>query len=62
MENIKIQSTVVPQEQLTHEEWAKQLRVSILWNRSKTTDKAHQMMNLWDDQAITKYVKKLKLG
>ena len=62
MENIKIQSSTVPNEQLTYEEWAKQLRVSVLWNRSKLTDKASQMMSSWDDQAVSRYVKKLKVG
>ncbi len=62
MENIKIQSTTVPSEQLTYEEWAKQLRVSVLWNRSKLTDKANQMMSLWDDKTVSNYIKKLKVG
>lgn len=60
MENIKIQSSTVPTEQLTYEQWAKQLRVSVLWNRSKQTDKANQMMSLWDDRAVSKYTKKLQ--
>ncbi len=62
MENIKIQSTTVPEEQLTYEQWAKQLRVSVLWNRSKLTDKASQMMSLWDDKTLSNYVKRLKVG
>ena len=62
MENIKTQSTVIPSEQLTYEEWSKQLRVSILWNSNKLTDKASQMMSLWDKQTISKYSKKLKVG
>jgi hypothetical protein len=62
MEDIKIKSTVVPNEQLTYNEWAKQFRVSILWNSNKLTDKANQMMSLWDDRTITNYIKKLKVG
>jgi len=62
MENIKIRSTTVPEEQLTYEQWAKQLRVSVLWNRSKLTDKASQMMSLWDDKTLSNYVKRLKVG
>lgn len=62
MEDIKIKSTVVPDEQLTYNEWAKQFRVSVLWNRSRLTDKANQMMSLWDDRTITNYIKKLKVG
>ena len=62
MENIKIQSSTVPSEQLTYEEWAKQLRVGILWNSNKLTDKASQMMSLWDEQTISRYIKKLKVG
>ena len=62
MENIKIKSTVVPDEQLTYNEWSKQFRVGILWNSNKLTDKANQMMSLWDDGNITNYIKKLKVG
>lgn len=62
MESIKVQSTTVPEEQLTYEEWAKQLRVSVLWNRSKLTDNASQMMSLWDDKSVSTYIKKLKVG
>jgi hypothetical protein len=62
MENIKIQSTVVPDEQLTEQQWSEKFRVGILWNSSKLTDKANQMMSLWDEQTITNYIKKLKVG
>lgn len=62
MENIKIQSTVVPEEQLSFEQWAKELRVGIAYNTAKLTDKANDMMSLWDDQTVVKYIKKLKLG
>ena len=62
MENIKTQSTVVPKEQLSLNEWMKQFRVGILCNRSKTTDKAGEMMSLWDSQTVNNYYKKLKLG
>ncbi len=62
MESIKIQSSTVPSEQLTYEEWAKELKVGILWNSNKLTDKASQMMSLWDDRTITNYIKKLKVG
>lgn len=62
MENIKIQSTVVPDEQLTEQQWSEKFRVGILCNSSKLTDKANQMMSLWDEQTITNYIKKLKVG
>lgn len=62
MEDIKIQSTTVPEEQLTYEEWAKQLRVSVLWNRSKLTDKASQMMSLWDNKNMSKHIKRYSVG
>lgn len=61
MENIKTQSTVYPDQQLTFEQWAKELRVGIAYNTSKLTDKASHMMSLWDDQAIIKHAKKVKL-
>ena len=62
MENIKIQSTVYPEQQPSFNEWAKELRVGIAYNTSKLTDRAQDMMNLWDDQAITKYLKHAKLN
>jgi hypothetical protein len=62
MENIKTQSTVYPDKQLSFTDWAKELRVGIAYNRSKLTDKAQDMMNLWDDQAISKYLKHVKLN
>lgn len=62
MENIKTQSTVVPTEQPSLEQWMKQFRVGILHNTSKLTDKANQMMSLWDDQTMNRYYKKLKVG
>jgi len=61
MENIKIQSTVQPDKHLSFEQWAKELRVSIRWNSSKLTDKSQQMMNLWDQERQTKYLKRLNL-
>lgn len=62
MDNIKIKSTVLPEEQLTFEQWAKELRVGIAYNTAKLTDKANHMMSLWDDQSIIKHIKKLNLG
>lgn len=62
MKNIKTQSTVYPDKQLSFTDWAKELRVGIAYNRSKLTDKAQDMMNLWDDQAISKYLKHVKLN
>lgn len=62
MENIKTRSTVLPEEQLPLEQWMKQFKVGILHNTSKLTDKAGQMMQLWDDQTTMRYYKKLKLG
>jgi hypothetical protein len=62
MENIKTQSTVYPDKQLSFTDWAKELRVGIAYNRSKLTDRAQDMMNLWDDQAISKYLKHVKLN
>ena len=56
---IKTQSTVTPEEQLTYEEWAKENKVGIAWNNHKSTDKSHSMMSLWDDQAMSKYIKTL---
>lgn len=62
MENIKTQSTVLPEEHISLEQWMKQFRVGILHNTSKLTDKATQMMSLWDDQTTMRYYKKLKVG
>jgi hypothetical protein len=62
MENIKIQSTVVPEQQLSFTEWARELKVGIAYNRSKLTDKAQDMMNLWDRERQVKYLKQLTLA
>lgn len=61
MENIKIQSTVYPEQQLTHEQWSKELKVGIRYNTSKLTDKASHMMSLWDARDMIKYTRKLNL-
>jgi hypothetical protein len=62
MENIKTQSTVYPDKQLSFTDWAKELRVGIAYNRSKLTDKAQDMMNLWDRERQLKYLKQLTLA
>jgi hypothetical protein len=63
MENIKIKSTVVPNEQLTYNEWTKRFNVSVLCNyTSKLTDRADQMMSSWDNKIVIKHIKKLKVG
>jgi hypothetical protein len=62
MENIKIQSTVYPEQQPSFNEWAKELRVGIAYNTSKLTDKAQDMMNLWDRERQVKYLKQLTLA
>ena len=62
MENIKIQSTVYPDVQLTEQEWKAKFKVGIMVTKAKLTDKANQMMSLWDDQTTVRYYKKLKVG
>lgn len=62
MENIKIKSTVYPDKQLSFNEWAKELRVGITYNTSRLTDKANQMMSLWDEERQVKYLKQLNLA
>lgn len=62
MENIKIQSTVYPDVQLTEDQWKAKFKVGIMVTKAKLTDKATQMMSLWDDQTMNKYYKKLKVG
>lgn len=58
---IKTQSTVTPDEQLTYEQWAAEHKVGIAWNSSKSTDKAHNMMSLYDQQSIAKHAKQITL-
>jgi len=60
MENIKTQSTVYPDKQLSFNEWAKELRVGIAYNASKLTDKAHEMMSMYNDNNMSKYIKNIK--
>ena len=62
MENIKIQSTVHPDQKLTLDQWKAEFKVGIRHSTSKFTDRAQQMMSLWDSQTLSRYVKRLKLG
>lgn len=62
MENIKIQSTVYPDVQLTEQQWKEEFKVGIMYNTAKLTDRANHMMSLWDDDAVIKHAKNLKLG
>jgi hypothetical protein len=62
MENIKIQSTVVPEQQLSFNDWAEEFRVSVAYNTSKFTDKSKEMMSLWDEKRRVKHMKKLILA
>lgn len=62
MENIKIQSTAYPEQRLSLEQWRAEFRVGIRHSTSKFTDRAQQMMSLWDDKTLSTYVKRLKLG
>lgn len=62
MENIKIQSTVYPKQRLTEDQWRAEFRVGIRFSTSKFTDRAQQMMSLWNEQTFLNYVKRLKLG
>lgn len=62
MENIKIQRTVYPDVQLTEDQWKAEFKVGIRHSVSKFTDRAQQMMSLWDAQTLSNYVKRLKVG
>ena len=62
MENIKIQSTAYPDQKLTLDQWKAEFKVGIRHSTSKFTDRAQQMMSLWDSQTLSRYVKRLKLG
>jgi hypothetical protein len=62
MENIKIKSTVYPDKQISFNEWAGEFRVSVACNTSKLTDKANEMMSLWDEKRRVKHMKKLILA
>lgn len=62
MENIKIQSTAYPEQRLSLEQWRAEFKVGIRHSTSKFTDRAQQMMSLWDAQTLSNYVKRLKVG
>ena len=62
MENIKIQRTVYPEQRPSLEQWRAEFRVGIRYSTSKFTDRAQQMMSLWDEQTLLNYVKRIKLG
>lgn len=57
---IKTKSTVMPDEQLTYEQWAAEHRVGIAWHKNESTDNAHNMMSLYDADNMAKYIKNKK--
>jgi hypothetical protein len=57
---IKTKSTVMPDEQLTYEQWAAEYRVGIAWYNNGSTDNAHNMMSLYDDAAMSEHIKNKK--
>lgn len=45
---IKTQSTVIPEEQISYEDWCKEHSVSIKWHSREGIHNANHMMSLWD--------------
>jgi hypothetical protein len=62
MENLKLQSTVLPEEQLTYDQWAKHTKVSINWHSKESIYNATSMMKLWDDRRIINYIKQITVS
>jgi hypothetical protein len=59
---IRTQSTVTPDEKLTYEQWAKEHKVGITWNNTQDTNRANQMMSLYDEKTICTYIKNKNIG
>lgn len=62
MVEIKIRSTVTPEEQLSYEQWAAANRVGIAIQNRQGVHQAQSMMQLWDEERHMDYYKKLKLA
>jgi hypothetical protein len=58
---IRTQSTVTPEEQLSYEQWAAANRVGIAIQNRQGVHKAQSMMQLWDEDKHMNYYKKLNL-
>ena len=62
MVEIKIRSTVTPEEQLSYEQWAAANRVGIAIQNRQGVHQAQSMMQLWDEERHMDYYKNLKIS
>ena len=62
MENIKIQSTVYPDQQLTEDQWKQYTKASSAYVDRKPIHNANEMMKDYDQDRLNKYYKKLLLS
>jgi len=59
---IRTQSTVTPEEQLSYEQWAAANNVSIAFEHKEGVYNAQSMMKLWDEERHMQYYKNLKIS
>ena len=59
---IRTQSTVTPEEQLSYEQWAAANRVGIAIQNRQGIHKAQSMMQLWDEDKHMNYYKNIKIS
>lgn len=62
MENIKIQKTVYPEQQLTEDEWKQYTKASSAYVDKTPIYNANDMMRDYDQDRLNKYYKKLILS
>jgi hypothetical protein len=58
---IKLRSTITPEERLTEEEWKAEYKIGIAVEHREGIYNAHSMMQLWDEQRQIDYYKNLNI-
>lgn len=59
---IKLRSTITPEERLSEEEWKAEYRIGIAIEDRQGIHNAQSIMQLWDEDKHMKYYKNLKLA
>ena len=59
---IKLRSTITPEERLSEDEWKAEYRIGIAVENREGIHNAHSIMQLWDEQRQIDYYKKLNIS
>jgi hypothetical protein len=59
---IKLKSTITPEERLTEDQWKAEYRIGIAVENREGIHNAHSIMQFWDEQKQINYYKNLKLN